>query len=920
MSPLLVHTRGAIRLAARTLTACALVALLGLVISPATQAQTVLYPGLEGQSLVDAIRADFTPANTLGYGPARDSLYAYEQREKGAVCGIYTQYCIQLTPGADPSTDAFGKNINAEHTYPQSLGAGSEPARSDMHSLFPARANVNSSRSNHPFAEIPDDEADAWYRDAASQSNTPTTDSEAWSEKSNSHPDPAYSGRFEPREGRAGDVARAVFYFYAIYPSADASFFAVQKDDLVQWHYQDPADQTERDRSAWIAVRQGGENPFVLDSTLARRAFGLPAGGIDGSGTLAGSGTPSEPGASPLVWVNEVHYDNNGPDTGEGIEVAGPAGTDLTGYTLALYNGDNGTAYRTVTLAGVVADQQGGYGTVWFPVRLQNGLARKPPQGSPDGLALVDPDGGVLQFLSYEGTLTATRGPASGMTSTDLGVEQGVATPAGYSLQVGGSGNPAQTTADDFVWETAQVATPGMPNANQMLDDGMSGWAPPSEPGASPFVWVNEVHYDNNGPDTGEGIEVAGPAGTDLTGYTLALYNGDNGTAYRTVTLAGVVADQQGGYGTVWFPVRLQNGLARKPPQGSPDGLALVDPDGGVLQFLSYEGTLTATRGPASGMTSTDLGVEQGVATPAGYSLQVGGSGNPAQTTADDFVWEAAQVATPGMPNANQTLGDGLAPAPEVVLWINELHYDNSGADRDEGVEVAGTAGADLTGYTLALYNGNGGAVYQTRALSGTLDAEGGGLGAAWFAISGLQNGSPDGLALVDPDGAVLQFLSYEGTLTAIDGSAVGLTSTDIGVQETSGTQESQSLQLVGTGTSYADFTWAAAQQHTRGSENRGQTFGQGAAARIAQGAQPADASVYPNPATTTARLVLDFAEPEAAVQVEVFDLLGRRLMALDQVPHSGLDLDVRGWVPGVYIVRARSEAARTTLRFTVSR
>ncbi|MEO0743133.1 MAG: endonuclease [Bacteroidota bacterium] len=733
MSPLLVHTRGAIRLAARTLTACALVALLGLVISPATQAQTVLYPGLEGQSLVDAIRADFTPANTLGYGPARDSLYAYEQREKGAVCGIYTQYCIQLTPGADPSTDAFGKNINAEHTYPQSLGAGSEPARSDMHSLFPARANVNSSRSNHPFAEIPDDEADAWYRDAASQSNTPTTDSEAWSEKSNSHPDPAYSGRFEPREGRAGDVARAVFYFYAIYPSADASFFAVQKDDLVQWHYQDPADQTERDRSAWIAVRQGGENPFVLDSTLARRAFGLPAGGIDGSGTLAGSGTPSEPGASPLVWVNEVHYDNNGPDTGEGIEVAGPAGTDLTGYTLALYNGDNGTAYRTVTLAGVVADQQGGYGTVWFPVRLQNGLARKPPQGSPDGLALVDPDGGVLQFLSYEGTLTATRGPASGMTSTDLGVEQGVATPAGYSLQVGGSGNPAQTTADDFVWE-------------------------------------------------------------------------------------------------------------------------------------------------------------------------------------------AAQVATPGMPNANQTLGDGLAPAPEVVLWINELHYDNSGADRDEGVEVAGTAGADLTGYTLALYNGNGGAVYQTRALSGTLDAEGGGLGAAWFAISGLQNGSPDGLALVDPDGAVLQFLSYEGTLTAIDGSAVGLTSTDIGVQETSGTQESQSLQLVGTGTSYADFTWAAAQQHTRGSENRGQTFGQGAAARIAQGAQPADASVYPNPATTTARLVLDFAEPEAAVQVEVFDLLGRRLMALDQVPHSGLDLDVRGWAPGVYIVRARSEAARTTLRFTVSR
>ena len=34
---------------------------------------------------------------------------------------------------------------------------------------------------------------------------------------------------------------------------------------------------------------------------------------------------------SPSVFINEVHYDNDGTDTGEAIEIAGPAGTDLSG-------------------------------------------------------------------------------------------------------------------------------------------------------------------------------------------------------------------------------------------------------------------------------------------------------------------------------------------------------------------------------------------------------------------------------------------------------------------------------------------------------------------------------------------------------------------------------------------------------------
>jgi len=35
--------------------------------------------------------------------------------------------------------------------------------------------------------------------------------------------------------------------------------------------------------------------------------------------------------AQTPVFINEIHYDNEGTEANEGVEVAGPAGTDLTG-------------------------------------------------------------------------------------------------------------------------------------------------------------------------------------------------------------------------------------------------------------------------------------------------------------------------------------------------------------------------------------------------------------------------------------------------------------------------------------------------------------------------------------------------------------------------------------------------------------
>src|SRR5436190_24340690 len=56
--------------------------------------------------------------------------------------------------------------------------------------------------------------------------------------------------------------------------------------------------------------------------------------------------------ALPAVRFSEIHYDNSGTDTGEAIEVSGPAGMDVTGWQVVLYNGTGGASYDTKTLTG----------------------------------------------------------------------------------------------------------------------------------------------------------------------------------------------------------------------------------------------------------------------------------------------------------------------------------------------------------------------------------------------------------------------------------------------------------------------------------------------------------------------------------------------------------------------------------------
>ncbi|RMG68541.1 MAG: T9SS C-terminal target domain-containing protein, partial [Calditrichaeota bacterium] len=231
-----------------------------------------LFPGVVGQPLLDSLVAHFKPAHVLPYSQARDTLFARIYLENDSLRGVYSGYTIWLDPNQDPTTFAFQHHINTEHTWPQSKGAGSGNPRSDMHHLFPVRDNVNSARGNLPFAEIDDAETDRWYRRSQVLQSIPSQFIDEYSEKDNDQP------RFEPREDHKGNAARAMFYFYTMYraeaDAADPTFFPLQKAVLRRWHSLDPVDSLELVRTFKIATYQDGKpNPFVVDTTLVRRAY-----------------------------------------------------------------------------------------------------------------------------------------------------------------------------------------------------------------------------------------------------------------------------------------------------------------------------------------------------------------------------------------------------------------------------------------------------------------------------------------------------------------------------------------------------------------------------------------------------------------------------------------------------------------------
>ena len=127
----------------------------------------------------------------------------------------------------------------------------------------------------------------------------------------------------------------------------------------------------------------------------------------------------------------------------------------------------------------------------------------------------------------------------------------------------------------------------------------------------------------------------------------------------------------------------------------------------------------------------------------------------------------------------------GFGAVDNSRLVINEVDYDQISSDTTEFIEVfnAGTGPANLANYAVVLVNGSNSAEYLRFNLAdagaslpagsylviknAAVTVPGGVLTLA-TADSTVQNGAPDGIAIIDTsDSSVVDALSYEGAITA---------------------------------------------------------------------------------------------------------------------------------------------------------
>ncbi len=220
---------------------------------------------LEGTSLRDWLRTNLFIGkhNTLSYSDARERMFGFIDNDNGRVFCVYSGFEKDVPAGTFVTYPA---PVNTEHTVPQSFYDGDLPMRSDIHHLFPTFEDWNSERGSNKFDEIPDNSTTKWMYRNNSQSNIPSSNIDDYAE--------ATSSNFEPKEDHKGDLARAVFYFYTVYPSVGNITDVAALETLCAWNNQDPPNAKEMERNAAIETYQGNRNPYIDYLDLPERAWG----------------------------------------------------------------------------------------------------------------------------------------------------------------------------------------------------------------------------------------------------------------------------------------------------------------------------------------------------------------------------------------------------------------------------------------------------------------------------------------------------------------------------------------------------------------------------------------------------------------------------------------------------------------------
>ena len=213
---------------------------------------------------------------------------------------------------------------------------------------------------------------------------------------------------------------------------------------------------------------------------------------------------------------------------------------------------------------------------------------------------------------------------------------------------------------------------------------------------------INEFAYDcSDSGDPNEVIEVRlenAFSGT-LADFTVTLFNGNGNLIYNRETVDNFTVGNNDGTYTyyTWMPTSIMN--------GGPDGLSL-DFQGALIDFLSYEGTMTGTTSPVTGVNSIDVGIEQSNDTPCDETLQLNDVGN----------W-VANMATVGEPNEPVINTEVTAIGTcEGITAMEENTYNV----KILGLDITSTYNFDLNGDGIAdITNFSGDSSFTTSVIDG---------------------------------------------------------------------------------------------------------------------------------------------------------------------------------------------------------
>jgi hypothetical protein len=291
---------------------------------------------------------------------------------------------------------------------------------------------------------------------------------------------------------------------------------------------------------------------------------------------------PTPPPASGLR-INEVLFNDEGAEDRNFIEILGPGGASLQGFRLECIKAGSPDCetYRTIDLGEYVIPGDGylvlaqsetvpNYDATGAAFNFYNG---------PNGILLVGP-GGVVDAFCY-GELDC---PDCEGTPVELQPESDDQSWSRFP-----DGRDTDDNAADFLW---MAYSPGGPNVMPT--------PPPTPPPMEPFVWINELSYNDLGVDDRSYVELYGQPGQSLNGVFLVGLNGGTGgveepTIDFIFDLTGEVINERGFFllsqsyeaGGDYID-RLEPDFS---PQNGPDFILLRygDPENGpILDCLAY--------------------------------------------------------------------------------------------------------------------------------------------------------------------------------------------------------------------------------------------------------------------------------------------------------------------------------------------